>query len=162
MLDKELLEQFRELSYGFGSKELAEEFNVNTYHGTAIDTKALKEAKRNRFIANWDSKTNYEYEIAVWNKATLVGLSVGRILKRPEGLVMQLIETAPPPSKGGMVEPKETKYTMHFVHVSINSFAVMANLKRIFLTFPISASRSRLYRRFGYTVVNENLLVREI
>ena len=162
MLDKELLEQFKELSYEFGRKELVREANVLSYHGTAINSKALQEAKRNRLIANWDSKINHSYDIAVWNKGTLVGLSVGEIVERPEGLVMVLVEISPSPRKGGIVNPSESKHALEFIEFSIKSFAIMANLKRIFLQFPISTSRTRLYRRFGYTVINEQLLVKEV
>ena len=162
MLDKELLEQFKELSYEFGRKELTKRFNISSYRGTTIDESALLEARRNNFIANWDNKIGYSYDIAVWNQDILVGLSVGNVIEVSSELVMHLVEVAPPPHKGGVVASTDAKYALRFINYSITTFAIMANLKRIYLDSPISESRSRLYQRMGYTLVNERLLVKEV
>lgn len=161
-MDSELLEYLKELSYEQGTKGITKKYGISGYSGTEIDEKALSEAKRNQFIANWDEKTGYSYDIAVWNKNVLVGMSVGNVVETASGLVMHLIETAPPPHKGGVIAATDTKYALEFVNFSITAFAIMANLKRIFLDSPISASRTRLYQRMGYTVMNQRLLVKEV
>lgn len=162
MADNELLKRFKELSYDFGKREIIKKHNVSSYHATDINTHALREAKQNRFIANWDTKTGYSYDIAVWNQNTLVGLSVGNVVETVAGLVMHLVETAPPPHKGGVIASVDTKHALAFINYSITTFAIMANLKRIYLDSPISKSRTQLYQRMGYTVLNERLLVKEV
>jgi len=127
---------------------------LDTISSEALNASRLWDNSKSRQV-NWDWFESYRsfkhrypkrFEMAIWDKKSLIGLSMGRPTYQGTALRLDFVEAAP-------LDLGERPSIIEYVLLGYDIYSRMLNAKQIRIMNPINNKVLSYYKKFGYSYV---------
>lgn len=128
---------------------------------SSIDTKAVSASIKHGYTWAWDDDDNARiasrFEVAAWKGSDLTGLCRGKPIEAHSKLCLEIVEAAPD------ISMTERGAILPIMSACASIYGRLIGAQEIRVLEPTSASRVRLYERYGYRyVASGNYLFKKV